>query len=198
MLPPLRLSGFAALLFTWLHIFAISPSYGQPSTRKIWGHTDLDTVVSVRTPFRGQDYQDEKLQYFTSFVAAGHANRFVMLRMDMKQLARELPQKTKGGALAMDIDKFLHRAITKNFLQFVQPKLTREYPVSLATAPELTAMHRLYTGIDDISQEAATMEVTWFSINHVIYMFFCTTVDTVGPEGSEERLHYFSTIQVKH
>jgi hypothetical protein len=177
-----------------LAVSCISPVYGQ----RTWGHTDLDTLVSVRTPFRGEEYQDEKILYFKAFFATGYANRFVMVRMDMEQMARDAPQKAKGGALVIDIDKFLHRAIAKNFLQFVHPQFTREYPVSLVTKPDLTARHRFYTGIDDVSQDKATMEVTWFSVGQVIYMFFCTTVDTTSQGGIEERQHYFSTIQLAH
>jgi len=119
-----------------------------------------------------------------------------MVRFDMIGMARANPQKAGSGGMTIDIDKFFRRITKTDFLQFSKARLGREYAVSLPSAPNGIALHRSYSGFDDVSQETATMDVTWFERAQVLYMFFCTTVAPDDPTASEEKQRYFSSISV--
>ena len=173
--------------------------YGQYSTGYKWGLTELDTLVSVRTPFAGEPTEDPAVPGFIMYTAAGHYNRFVALRMDYDIASGK--QSSSDGKIdthiILNADKVFRRIINKEFLQFDKAKLTHEYGLALTATPVMGAMHRVYRGFDTIFQEPADLEVTWFSKNHVVYIFFCTTLEGAKQEANEEKQHYFSTISVR-
>jgi hypothetical protein len=131
------------------------------------------------------------------FTAPGRYNRFLIVRVDLDGMAQANPRKAGDGGMTIDFDKFFRRITKTDFLQFSKARLGREYAVSLPAAPNGSAMHRSYSGFDDISDEPATMEVTWFERAQVVYMFFCTTVAPDDPTAFEEKQRYFSSISIQ-
>lgn len=203
-----NLSRLASLLFGVVAMLGVRPVLAQSAINKPWGRTDLDTLISVRTPYRAQDVQEEGAPWFTTFFTKGSYHHFTMMRLDATAMlqarlendsrkGRSIPgDSAKVGTVTLDIEKFL-RLITKSpFLAISKPKLSREYAVSLPAAPGGEAINRVYTGIDPDSHEAAQMEVRWFELRGVVYFFFCTTIDPDGEDARQEKLKYFSTIQL--
>jgi hypothetical protein len=191
-LPQLR----SELILLLLCLLYLPTAQAQSNTTRKWGHTDLDSLVSVSTPYRGEPGHNPEAPWFSIFTAPGRYNRFVMVRVDLVGMARANPRKAGDGGMTIDIDKFFRRITKTDFLQFSKAKLGREYAVSLPTAPNGSALHRSYSGFDNISEEIATMEVTWFERAQVIYMFFCTTVAPDETTALEEKQRYFSSISV--
>ena len=179
----------------------------QSAINKPWGHTDLDTLVSVRTPYRAQDIQDDGAPWLTAFFTKGSYHHFVMMRLDVAVLLQQQMAEAsrKGhrpradtGAVTLDIEKFLRLTTKSPLLAFNKPRVSREYLVNLTAVPGGQASHRVYNGTDAETQEAALMEVRWFALQGVVYFFFCTTIDPNGEEARQEKLRYFSTIQLGH
>lgn len=203
MFDSLRRAGWLGLVFGLL---SGGPVRAQSAINKPWGRTDLDSLISVRTPYRAQDIQDEEVPWLTAFFTKGSYHHFVMMRLDgqamLQQQLAAASQKSRAtppdsGTVTLDIDKCL-RTLTKSPLLFInKPKLSREYLVQMPTAPSGQAGHRIYTGLDPDSREAALLEVRWFGLNGVFYFFFCTTVDPDGEEARQEKQRYFSTILVE-
>ena len=188
-------------------MLSVRPARAQSAINKPWGHTDLDSLVSVRTPYRAQDIQDEGVNWLTAFFTKGSYHHFVMMRLDvaamLQQQLNAAPRRNQraradSGAVTLNIEKFLQLATKSPLLAFSKPKLSREYVVSLPAAPGGQASHRVYSGIDTELREAALMEVRWFELEGIIFFFFCTTVDPYGEEARQEKQRYFSTIQLAH
>ena len=181
------------------------PTLAQSAINKPWGRTDLDTVVSVRTPYRAQDVQEPGAPGLTAFFTKGSYHRFVMVRFDARALLQQrleaLPAKARPapvgtGTITLNLDQLL-RLLTKSpLLAFDKPQVSREYVVSLPAAPGGQASTRVYTGFDPGAHEATLMEVRWFEREGVVYFFFCTTADPDGEEARQEKQKYFSTIQL--
>lgn len=198
----LRVFGRLGLI---LGIMRAEPTLAQSAINKPWGHTDLDTVVSVRTPYRAQDIQEEGAPWLTAFFTKGSYHHFVMMRLDVAALVQQQydaasrkgrPAQAGTGAVTLNIEKFLQESIKSPLLAFNKPKMTSEYVVSLPAAPDEQASHRIYTGIDPDSREPALLEVRWFELKGIVYFFFCTNVDPGGEEARQEKQRYFSTIQL--
>jgi hypothetical protein len=200
--------------FSWLGlvlgILSTWPALAQSAINKPWGHTDLDSLVSVHTPYRAQDIQEAGVPWLTAFFTKGSYHHFVMMRVDVKAMLQQqleanprknhLAQSDSGAVttLTLDIDKCLRAMIKSPLLAIVKPKMSREYVVSMPVAPGGQASHRVYKGIDPDSREAALMDVQWFGLQDAVYFFFCTTVDPDGEAARQEKQRYFSTIQVGH
>ena len=105
------------------------------------------------------------------------------------------PASADSGTVTLNIDKCLRQLVKLPWLAISKPKMSQEYTVNLPIAPDGQASHRVYTGIDPDSREAARMEVRWFSLQDVVYFFFCTTVDVDGEAARQEKQRYFSTIE---
>ena len=196
-------------LIGWFGMFAgllvTKPALAQSVINKPWGHTELDTVVSVRTPYRAQNLQDEGMRWLTAFFTKGSYHHFVMMRLDvsgmLQQQLETAPRKghrsqPDSGAVTLNIEKCLRSMMKIPLLAFDKPKVSREYLVSLPAAPGGQASHRIYTGVDPDSHETALLEVRWFEVRGVVYFFFCTTVDPDGEDARQEKQRYFSTIQL--
>lgn len=195
-------------LVGWLLVglLGAGPALGQSAINKVWGRTDLDTVISVRTPYRAQDIQEANAPGVTTFFTKGSYNHFVMVRMDMPALLRQRlessareghPARPDSGVVTLDIEKCLRLMLKSPLLVFGKPKMSREYVVSLPAAPGGQASHRVYTGVDPNSREAALLEVRWFEREGIVYFFFCTTVDPNGEEARQEKQKYFGTIALQ-
>lgn len=181
------------------------PVLAQSAINKPWGRTDLDTLISVRTPYRAQDIQDPAMPWLTAFFTKGSYHHFTMMRVDMPAMLQQRLEiaarkghvsKADSGALTLNIEKCLRLMTRIPLLALAKPKVSREYVVSLPAAPGGQASHRVYTGVDPDSREAVLMEVSWFERQGVVYFFFCTTVDPDGEEARQEKQKYFSTIEL--
>jgi len=188
-----------------LGMLGAGPVRAQSAINKAWGRTDLDTVVSVRTPYRAQDTQEPGAPWLTAFFTKGSYHHFVIMRLDATALLQQRmetnshqarPARADTGTVTLDIDKFLRLMTKSPLLAFNKPKISREYMVSLPAAPGGQVSHRVYSGFDPDSREAAKMEVQWFELNGVLYFFFCTTVDADGEDARQEKQKYFGTIHL--
>ena len=198
-----RLVGLLGLV---LGLLGASSALAQSAINKVWGRTELDTVISVRTPYRAQDIQEPEAPWATTFFTKGSYNHFVIVRVDVPALLQRQmettarkghPARTDSGVVTLDIEKCLRLMLKSPLLVFSRPKVSREYVVSLPAAPGGQASHRVYTGVDPNSREAALMEVRWFERDGIVYFFFCTTVDPDGEEARQEKQKYFSTIALR-
>ncbi|GAA4039075.1 hypothetical protein GCM10022409_25870 [Hymenobacter glaciei] len=182
------------------------PALAQKAITKPWGRTDLDTLISVRTPYRVQDIQEPGAPWLTAFFTKGSYHHFVMMRLDVTAMLQQRldagsrkshsmrADSTKLTAVTLDINKCL-RLLTKSpLLAINKPRAGRDYVVGLPSTPGGQASRRVYTGADPDSHEPALMEVQWFELNGVVYFFFCTTVDPDGEDARQEKQKYFSTI----
>ena len=189
-----------------LGILGAGPALAQSAINKVWGRTDLDSVISVRTPYRAQDVQEPEAPWLTTFFTKGSYHHFMMMRLDMAGLLQQQlqarprkghPARADSGVVTLDVEKCLRLMIKNPLLAFVKPKISREYGVSLPAAPGGQASHRAYTGVNPDSREAAQMEVRWFDREGIVYFFFCTTVDPDGEEARQEKQKYFNTIAMQ-
>ena len=188
------------LLALFLGLVAASSASAQSgySTGFKWGRTELDSIVSVRTPVRGESEQDPELPWAVAFRTSSYYNRFFMMRLDYAaspQFAAQLRDGTQ--TMVIDVDKFFRRVVKTEFLHFVKPRLTGQHPVSLPAAPDGSALHRTYAGRDDLSQSPATLEATWFVRANVLYVFMCTTTDVETLRAGEEKRQFFGTITIR-
>ena len=180
-------------------ILRAGPAQGQYSTGYKWGRTELDSIVSVRTPVRGEPLGvDPQNAWMQSFKAASYFNRFLLIRMDLAALylARGV-RLDSASELHLNADKLLGPLVKDPFLEFRKPRLRQEYAVQLPTAPGGYAAHRHYTGIDEMSNQPATMDIRWFDRNSVTYLFLCITLDAITPQAGEEKQQFFNTIIIR-
>lgn len=182
----------------------MEPARAQSAINRPWGYTNLDTLVSVRTPYRAQDVQDEMVPWLTVFFTKGSYHHFMMARVDVQKMVQQKfdaaankgrPAPADGGEVTLNADKCLQGLLKLPWVAIVKPKMYQEYAVSMPIAPGGQASHRVYNGLDPDSHEAARMEVRWFGLEGVVYFFFCSTVDVDGEEARQEKLRYFSTIE---
>ena len=189
-----------SLLLSLYYMFQAEAGAAQDpySTGYKWGRTELDSVVSVRTPVRGEPGQDPRSPWCVAFTTTSHYNRFFMVRLDYPASPQFGPVLKDGTqTMILDMDKFFRLYIKTDYLQFSKPRLTGELTVSLPTAPSGSSMHRTYSGRDEITQSPSTLEATWFMRANVLYMFICTTVDMQTPQANEEKMRFFSTITIR-
>ena len=187
----------AGLLLSLLLGTLAGPACAQYATGSGWGLTELDSIVSVRTPYRGEPTRDETAPWFASYTTSSYSNRFEATRLDLNRFAQQqATDKSAVSGVSLDMNK-VFRALLKSRAQpFGKAKLKAEYAVSLPSAPEGYAMHRTYSGYGTIAEKPASMEIIWFARQGVVYVFFCTTVGDETQQASEERQRFFSTITV--
>lgn len=187
------------LLGLGLHIGLLLPARAQYSTGYKWGLTELDSLVSVRTPVRGEPlYSDSPMPWLQQFKAASYYNRFLLFRIDLGALpsaSGQLP--ADRSALHLNADLFFRALLKEEFLNFRKARLSAEYWVTVPSAPEGQAIYRSYTGRDEISDNPSVLEATWFDRNGVVYLFLCTTIYPDDVKANEEKQQFFSTIAVK-
>lgn len=190
-----------------LSLVSAQSARAQSAINKPWGYTNLDTLVSVRTPYRAQEVSDATMPWLMAFFTKGSYHHFMMVRIDVRGMVQQQVNTAnkKGNstladndAVVLDADKCLQGLLKLPWLALAKPKLSQEYVVNTPLAPDGQASHRVYSGVDPDSREAARMEVRWFNLQDVVYFFFCTTVDVDGDESRQERLRYFSTIEPSH